>query len=96
MTTAAPLTPAQVAELPAMPTVQQAFSALNVGSTLGYELIRQGQFPIEVVRLGRAFRVRKVELLAYLGLADLVTAEVQAAAALPVQPTPGKEEAPRV
>lgn len=82
MTTAAPLTPAQVAELPAMPTVQQAFAALNVGTTLGYELIKQDEFPIEVVRLGRAFRVRKADLLAYLGLVDLVATEVQAAAAL--------------
>ncbi|MBJ6633341.1 helix-turn-helix domain-containing protein [Streptomyces sp. I5] len=81
MTTAAPLTPAEVAALPAMPTALQAFAALNIGETLGYELIKQGEFPIEVVRFGRAFRVRKAELLAYLGLSQLVAAEVQSAAA---------------
>ncbi|MCP8711246.1 helix-turn-helix domain-containing protein [Streptomyces sp. AC04842] len=81
MTTAAPLTPAEVAALPAMPTALQAFAALNIGETLGYELIKQGQFPIEVLRFGRAFRVRKSELLAYLGLPELVAAEVQSAAA---------------
>ena len=80
MTTAAPLTPAEVAALPAMPTALQAFAALNIGETLGYELIKQGQFPIEVLRFGRAFRVRKSELLAYLGLPELVAAEVQSAA----------------
>ncbi|MFC8442698.1 helix-turn-helix domain-containing protein [Streptomyces griseoincarnatus] len=80
MTTAAPLTPAEVAALPAMPTALQAFAALNIGETLGYELIKQGEFPIEVVRFGRAFRVRKAELLAYLGLSELVAAEVQSAA----------------
>ncbi|MGA5605954.1 helix-turn-helix domain-containing protein [Streptomyces griseoincarnatus] len=80
MTTAAPLTPAEVAALPAMPTALQAFAALNIGETLGYELIKQGEFPIEVVRFGRAFRVRKAELLAYLGLPELVVAEVQSAA----------------
>ncbi|CAM5531483.1 hypothetical protein SALBM135S_00880 [Streptomyces alboniger] len=80
MTTAAPLTPAQVAALPAMPTALEAFAALNIGETLGYELIKQGQFPIEVLRLGRAFRVRKAELLTYLGLAELVAAEVQSPA----------------
>lgn len=81
MTTAAPLTPAEVAALPAMPTALQAFAALNIGETLGYELIKQGRFPIEVIRFGRAFRVRKAELLAYLGLSQLVAAEVQSAAA---------------
>ncbi|MCO4699335.1 hypothetical protein LRR80_05429 [Streptomyces sp. RO-S4] len=81
MTTAAPLTPAEVAALPAMPTALQAFAALNIGETLGYDLIKQGQFPIEVVRFGRAFRVRKTELLAYLGLSQFVAAEVQSVAA---------------
>ncbi|MDX3087154.1 helix-turn-helix domain-containing protein [Streptomyces sp. ME02-6978a] len=81
MTTAAPLTPAQVAALPAMPSALEAFAALNIGETLGYQLIREGQFPIEVIRFGRAFRVRKAELLAYLGLTEFVAAEVQSAAA---------------
>lgn len=81
MTTAAPLTPAQAAALPAMPSALEAFAALNIGETLGYQLIREGQFPIEVIRFGRAFRVRKAELLAYLGLTEFVAAEVQSAAA---------------
>jgi excisionase family DNA binding protein len=82
MTTAAPLTPAQVAALPAMPSALEAFAALNIGETLGYQLIREGEFPIEVVRFGRAFRVRKADLLAYLGLSEFVAAEVQSAAAI--------------
>ncbi|CAM5718648.1 hypothetical protein SALBM135S_02770 [Streptomyces alboniger] len=57
-----------------------AFAALNIGETLGDQLIKKGQFPIEVLRLGRAFRVRKAELLTYLGLAELVAAEVQSPA----------------
>ncbi|WP_431997755.1 helix-turn-helix domain-containing protein [Streptomyces fungicidicus] len=81
MTTAAPLTPGQVAALPAMIPVLDAFPALNIGETLGYSLIKSGEFPIEVIRLGRAFRVRKVDLLAYLGLSQYVAAEVQSAAA---------------
>lgn len=80
MTTAAPLTPAQVIALPAMPTALEAFAALNIGETLGYELIKKDEFPIDVVRFGRAFRVRKAELLAYLGLAEFFAAEVQSAA----------------
>lgn len=68
MTTAAPLSSEQVRGLPAMPTAMQAFRALNIGKTAGYELIASGQFPIEIIRLGRAFRVRKADLLAFLGL----------------------------
>ncbi|MEV2203696.1 hypothetical protein AB0E11_27570 [Streptomyces fradiae] len=79
MTTSAPLTLAQVVALPAMPSARQAFAALNIGETLGYELISSGEFPVEVVRFGRSFRVRKAELLAYLGLAQMVAAEVQSA-----------------
>jgi hypothetical protein len=81
MTTAAPLSPEQVRDLPAMPTALQAFAALNIGETNGYALIRSGEFPIEVVKFGRAFRVRKADLLAFLGLSETPAAEVQSAAA---------------
>ncbi|MFM9681139.1 helix-turn-helix domain-containing protein [Streptomyces brasiliscabiei] len=81
MTTAAPLSPEQVRDLPAMPTAIQAFAALNIGETLGYELIKDGKFPIEIVKFGRAFRVRKSDLMAFLGLSETAAAEVQSAAA---------------
>lgn len=80
MTTAA-YSPEQVLALPAMPAVKQAFAALNVGSTLGYQLIKDGQFPIEVLDFGRAKRVRKSDLLEFLGLTETATAEVQSAVA---------------
>ncbi|MFJ1653663.1 helix-turn-helix domain-containing protein [Streptomyces sp. NPDC088337] len=89
MTTAAPLSMDQVRALPAMPTAREAFAALNIGSTLGYELISQGEFPIEVVKVGRAFRVRKAELLAFLGLSETAAAEVQSAAATHDDGAPG-------
>ncbi|MDX3679471.1 helix-turn-helix domain-containing protein [Streptomyces scabiei] len=81
MTTAAPLSPEQVRSLPAMPTVLEAFAALNIGETNGYGLIRRGEFPVEVIKFGRAFRVRKADLLAFLGLSETAAAEVQSAAA---------------
>jgi hypothetical protein len=81
MTTAAPLSPEQVRDLPAMPTALQAFAALNIGETLGYQLIRDAEFPIEVIKFGRAFRVRKADLLAFLGISEPSAAEVQSAAA---------------
>jgi hypothetical protein len=80
MTTAAPLSPEQVRDLPAMPTALQAFAALNIGETLGYQLIKDGEFPVEVVKFGRAFRVRKADLLSFLGLSETPAAEVQSAA----------------
>jgi hypothetical protein len=81
MTTAAPLSPEQVRDLPAMPTALQAFAALNIGETNGYALIKSGEFPIEVVKFGRAFRVRKTDLLRFLGLTQTAATEVQSAAA---------------
>ncbi|GAA5033001.1 helix-turn-helix domain-containing protein [Streptomyces siamensis] len=100
MTTATPLTPEQVRDLPAMPTVKQAFAALNIGPTNGYALVKAGDFPIEVVPLGRAFRVRKADLLDFLGLSETAASEVQSAAATSddapgVQPgAPSEQSAP--
>lgn len=70
MSSTAALSPAEILALPAMPTALQAFAALNLGSTTGYQLIEAGEFPIEVLRLGRNFRVRRADLLAVVGLAD--------------------------
>lgn len=76
-----PLTPEQVLELPAMPPVKLAFAALNISEGTGYNLVRQDQFPIEVLEFGRSKRVRKADLVAFLGLSLLAAAEVQSAAA---------------
>lgn len=80
MTTAA-YSPEQVLALPAMPPVKDAFAAMNIGPTNGYALIRDGQFPIEVIEFGRAKRVRRADLLTFLGLSETAAAEVQSAAA---------------
>lgn len=99
MTTAA-YSPEQVLALPAMPAVKDAFAALNIGPTLGYQLVKDGQFPIEVLDFGRAKRVRKSDLLGFLGLSEAASAEVQSAVATTdgapgVQPeTPSEQSAP--
>lgn len=93
----APLTPEQVLALPAMPGVKQAFAALNVSEGTGYGLIKDGEFPIEVIPFGRTKRVRKADLCAFLGL-PMSAAEVQSAAAnhksgaAGVQPTTPHEQ----
>ncbi|MFE9920435.1 hypothetical protein ACFYQA_02275 [Streptomyces sp. NPDC005774] len=76
-----PLTPEQVLALPAMPPVKSAFAALNISEGTGYGLIRQDEFPIQVFEFGRAKRVRKADLVAFLGLSQFAAAEVQSAAA---------------
>ncbi|MFF8910203.1 helix-turn-helix domain-containing protein [Streptomyces olivaceoviridis] len=90
-----PLTPEQVLALPAMPPVKAAFAALNVSEGTGYKLIRDGDFPVEVIEFGRAKRVRKTELIAFLGLHQTAAAEVQSAAANTNDGAPGVQpEAP--
>lgn len=79
--TAAAFSPAQVLALPAMPSVKDAFAAMNIGPTAGYQLVRGGQFPIEVIPFGRALRVRRSDLVQFLGLSETAAVEVQSAAA---------------
>ncbi|MEU0040108.1 hypothetical protein [Streptomyces sp. NPDC006333] len=94
MTTAA-YSPVQVLALPAMPSVKDAFAAMNIGPTNGYALIRDGQFPIEVIEFGRAKRVRRADLLTFLGLSETAAVEVQSAAATADDGAPGVQpEAP--
>ncbi|MGV9337874.1 helix-turn-helix domain-containing protein [Streptomyces sp. NPDC003688] len=69
----------QVLALPAMPAAKDALAALNISEGTGYKLIRDGRFPIEVVEFGRAKRVRKADLLGFLGLAGPCTANEEAA-----------------
>jgi hypothetical protein len=95
MTTATGLSPEQVLALPAMPSVKDAFAAMNIGLTNGYALVREGQFPIEVIPFGRALRVRRSDLVRFLGLAERADAEVQSASASENDDAPGVQpEAP--
>jgi hypothetical protein len=70
MTRLKALTTDQVLELPAMPSVREAFAALNVSPELGYELVKGGEFPIEVIRFGRAWRCRRQDLIDFLGIRE--------------------------
>lgn len=75
MSTPTALTPEQVRDLPAMPGVKQAFAAMNISLGTGYKLIRDEEFPIEVISFGRTKRVRKADLLAFLHLTEPSPAE---------------------
>ena len=76
------LTTEQVLGLPAMP-------AVNISEGTGYALIRDAEFPIEVIPFGRAKRVRKTDLLRFLGLSETAAAEVQTAPATTDDGAPG-------
>ncbi len=62
--------PASLAELPLVLTVQQLQAVLQVSKTTAYELVHSGA--ISSVRIGRAFRVSRAALAKYLGLTEEV------------------------
>jgi predicted DNA-binding transcriptional regulator AlpA len=65
------LTPAEVLALPAMPDlVPDAVAAIGVSRDTGYALNRRGEFPIPVITVGRSLKVRRADLLAFLGMAE--------------------------
>lgn len=71
MTRIRPLTPAEVLALPAMPDlVPDAVAALGVSRDTGYSLAKAGEFPIPVVPVGRRLKVRRKDLLVFLGITE--------------------------
>lgn len=65
------LSPAEVLALPAMPDlVPDAVAALGVSRDTGYALAKAGDFPIPVVPVGRRLKVRRADLLAFLGIQE--------------------------
>ncbi len=65
----------ELAALPAVVDVSTAAQALGLGKTAAYELIRCGQWPTPVLRLGKSIRIPTAPLLALLGLPPEVAAE---------------------
>jgi len=67
----APPGTATTADLRAGPAViplwPDACQALGIGRTLGYELAARGEFPVRVLRLGRAYRISTADLVRFLG-----------------------------
>lgn len=55
-------------------SAEEAFRELGIDRTTGYRAIRDGSFPIDVIRVGRAIRVPTVALRRILQLdVNLVT-----------------------
>jgi excisionase family DNA binding protein len=56
-------------ELPPTLTVEQAAAILGCGRTLAYELIRRGEFPSRVIKLGnRRYVIPTADLLRVIGV----------------------------
>jgi hypothetical protein len=59
----------EVLDLPAAVDIVTAGKALGgIGRTKAHELARSGQFPVEVLRIGASYRVRRSDLIKYLGI----------------------------
>lgn len=59
-----------VRRLPVVVDLPTAARLLGIGRTSAYELVRTGQWPTPVIRVGRLIRVPTAPLLAALGVTD--------------------------
>lgn len=62
------LSVAEIQQLPAVVDVVTAGKALGLGRTKSYQLVRAGEFPCRIIRVGGSYLVPTAELLALLGL----------------------------
>jgi excisionase family DNA binding protein len=70
------LTIAEVRALPATVDLITAARALGCGRTKAYELVRRGEFPCDVFRVGETYRVPTAALLDLLGVSAVMAAEL--------------------
>lgn len=68
------MTATELLELPASLDMETTFRAIRIGRTKGYELLRNGEFPVPVLRLGGTYRVRTADVLALLGIDPMAAA----------------------
>ncbi|MEV5047318.1 hypothetical protein AB0N20_22450 [Streptomyces griseoincarnatus] len=72
------LTVREILDLPATVDVETAARALGISRSHGYNLARVGQFPCQVIRAGRSFRVQTTDLRRVLGVTDQAPATAAA------------------
>ena len=58
----------ELLQLPAATDLVTAARAVGLGKSKAYEMVAAGKFPVPVLRLGKAYRVRTADLLALLGI----------------------------
>lgn len=62
------MTPMDVSGLPPVLDLPTAAHLLGVGRSSAYELVRRGEWPTPILRLGKLIRVPKAPLLALIGI----------------------------
>jgi excisionase family DNA binding protein len=60
----------ELLSLPATVNVETAGRALGCSRAFAYELVRRGEFPCRVLRLGRKYVIPTADLLQALGVVD--------------------------
>ncbi len=63
-----PLTRAELLALPAAVSVEVAARALGIGRSKAHEMVRAGEFPVRVLRLGNSYRISSADLLELLNI----------------------------
>ncbi|MFE0642125.1 DNA-binding protein [Streptomyces sp. NPDC058877] len=58
----------ELLSLPVTVDVETAGRAFGVGRTVAYRMVRDGDFPVPVLRVGNKLRVRTAELWRELGM----------------------------
>lgn len=59
---------AEVLALPVSIPLEDTNRAIGLGRTVGYSLAKRDEYPIPVLRVGNAYRCRRADLLAFLGI----------------------------
>ena len=62
------MSPDELLQLPAVIDLPTAADVLGVGHSSAYELVRTGQWPTPILRLGRLIRVPTAPLLTLVGV----------------------------
>lgn len=65
-----PMTTDEVRDLPAVVDLPTAARALGLGRSAAYELVRIGEWPTPVIRLGRLIRVPSAPIRQLLGIGE--------------------------
>lgn len=66
----APITLADLRNLPAVIDLVTAARILGIGRTKAYELAQHGQFPCHILRVGTVYRIPTPDLLRVLGVQE--------------------------
>lgn len=62
------MTDDELRRLPPLLTVPEAGRVLGIGRTLAYQLVRRGEWPTPVIRVGAQIRIPRAPLLELIGI----------------------------